>query len=329
MNGDLWLRLISSHHCQFVPTPTHASPPRFTGSIVALASNSEINSVADIVDKRVGAQAISDFAGAQVQFYMLLLNGLDYIMVRPAKAFMQCDRNCRLMNNNCCYRTPNRSSLRVRGGVRQVAPAVPCQSTDTALCMFLSTENQEDTVNGVLDGRWDVGFVRTGQIERMKDEDGEYLDPDLFKVLDPKIYVMDNGDLFPFLHSTPVFPEWPLFAKQDVDRMVSEEIQLALVNFEYHKMAGDLIHSCRQDYAEQICGNMTTTCEELEDLCKNAPPRFFDKKARCDTTRELAELAREAGVAGRHNGFRPARSHFSLRTMQQTAGFLMQNELGE
>lgn len=189
-------------------------------------------------------------------------------------------------------------------------------------------DNQEDIVEGVLSGRWDVGFVRTGQIERMLDDDGEFLDPDLFKVLDPKIYVMDTGDLFPFLHSTPVFPEWPLFAKQDVDRMVSEEVQLALINFEYHKMAGDLIHSCMQDYQKSVCGNTTQFCGELSTLCQTAPPRFFDEKARCDTTRELAELAHQAGLAGRHNGFRPARSHFSLRTMQQTAGFLMQDEEG-
>ena len=191
------------------------------------------------------------------------------------------------------------------------------------------TENQEDIVNGVLSGRWDVGFVRTGQIERMTDENGKFLDDDLFKVLEPKIYVMDDGDLFPFLHSTPVFPEWPLFAKQDVDRLVSEEVQLALINFEYHKFAGDLIESCREDYGHLCEGVNVTDCPEVVDLCDNAPPTFFDPKARCDTTRKMAKLAHDAGIAGRHNGFRPARSHFSLRTMQQTAGFLTEDEDGK
>ena len=139
---------------------------------------------------------------------------------------------------------------------------------------------------------------------------------------------MDDGNLFPFLHSTPVFPEWPFYARPDVDRMVAEEVQLALINFEYHKIAGDLIHSCEKDYHESICGESNKTCPELENLCATAPPRFFDEKARCDTTRDLAELAYTAGEAGLHNGFRPARSHFSLRTMQQTAGFLLQNEQG-
>lgn len=110
--------------------------------------------------------------------------------------------------------------------------------------------------------------------------------------------------------------------------MVTEEVQIALINFEYHKISGDLIHECPKNYAKQVCGNENVTCPELLTMCNTAPARFFDEKARCDTTREMAELAHVAGLAGRHNGFRPARSHFSLRTMQQTAGFLMQNELG-
>lgn len=252
----------------------------YGGSMVVLAENSEINSIEDLKDKVIGAQSISDFSGAQVQFYVMIENGLDYIM-------------------------------------------------DPKQVVF--TENQEDIVKGVLDGVFDVGFVRTGQIERTLDDDGEYLDSDLFKVLEPKLYVMDNGELFPFLHSTPVFPEWPLFAKHDVDRTVSEEVAVSLINFEYHKIVGDAMHDCKDklcaeafDFQEQ---NVTCT-KEIWGICETAPPVFFDPTCRCDTTRELAELSYQAGVAGRHNGFRPARSHFALRTMQQTAGFLMQNEQG-
>jgi hypothetical protein len=190
-------------------------------------------------------------------------------------------------------------------------------------------DNQADIVRGVLDGSWDVGFVRTGQIERTTGEDGELIDSDKFKVLEPKIYVMDTGDLFPFLHSTPVFPEWPLFAKHDVDRAVSEEVQIALINFEYHKIVGDAIHDCQDRMCDPEGLGLPTNCtREQWGVCESAPPVYFDPFARCDTTRELAELAYQAGIAGRHNGFRPARSHFSMRTMQQTAGFLVQNERG-
>lgn len=253
----------------------------FGGSIIVRADNYEINSIADVKDKIIGAQSISDFSGAQVQFYVLYQNGLDYVM-------------------------------------------------DPKQVVF--TENQEEIVKGVLDGRWDVGFVRTGQIERTMDENEEYLDSDLFKVLEPRIYIMDTGELFPFLHSSPVFPEWPLYAKEDVDRMVSEEIQLALINFEYHKTTGDRMHTCKHDICEaqlgyeydpEACLNLAATA-----ICDTAPPVFFDPNARCDTTRELAEIAYQAGIAGRHNGFRPARSHFSLRTMQQSAGFLVEDDQG-
>jgi len=72
---------------------------------------------------------------------------------------------------------------------------------------MLFTKDQIDVVHGVLSGRFDVGFIRTHQIELTRDENGELVNPDLFKIIEPKIYVMDSGDLFPFLHSTSIFPE--------------------------------------------------------------------------------------------------------------------------
>jgi hypothetical protein len=41
------------------------------------------------------------------------------------------------------------------------------------------TDNQFDVVSGVLSGDFDVGFVRTDQIERTKDGDGNPIDPDM------------------------------------------------------------------------------------------------------------------------------------------------------
>ena len=72
-------------------------------------------------------------------------------------------------------------------------------------------DKQEDVVRGVLDGSWDVGFVRTGVVEQTTDlETGELVDPEQFKVVAPRIYIMDDGDLFPYLHSTPVAVEGAL-----------------------------------------------------------------------------------------------------------------------
>jgi hypothetical protein len=175
-------------------------------------------------------------------------------------------------------------------------------------------------VKGLLDGRWDVAFVRTGQFERTIDpETGDLVDPSLVKVLEPRIYIMDDGELFPFLHSTPVFPEWPLSAMSNVDRLVSEEVGKAMVNLEQHYFVGEAIHDCRIK---------AVTTQEM-NLCNTMPPVYFDPNARCDTSRELAELAYQAGKAGFHNGFRPARSHYFVRTMQQDAGFIVQDESGK
>jgi hypothetical protein len=175
-------------------------------------------------------------------------------------------------------------------------------------------------MRGLLDGRWEVAFVRTGQLENTIDvETGDFVDRDLVKVLEPRIHVMDNGELFPFLHSTPVFPEWPLSAQQNVDRVVSEDVAKAMVNLQWHKVVGDAIHACREE---------AVTTEEI-NVCNTMPPVYFDPKVRCDTTRELAELAHQAGKAGFHNGFRSPRSHYGVRTMQQDAGFIVEDEPGK
>ena len=190
--------------------------------------------------------------------------------------------------------------------------------TDPEQVIF--TGNNEDTILGVLDGRWDVGFVRTGQAERTLDPNtGKLIDPSLLKVISANIHVMDNGELFPFLSSTPAFPEWPFFAKPTVDQVVADEVTQAILNFRKHYGVGVNIDACRK-----AAGN-----DRERELCETQPPLYFDPEARCDTTRELAELALMAGRAGFHAGFRSAKSHFTVRTMQQDAGFIVKNDNGK
>jgi hypothetical protein len=130
---------------------------------------------------------------------------------------------------------------------------------------------------------------------------------------------MDNGELFPFLHSTPTFPEWAVFARADIDGVVAQEVQSALLSLSEHKHVGDAIYDC-------LTSNLTSS--EQKDVCRQAPPAYFYEKARCDTTREIAEIARQAGLTGSHNGFRTPKSYFHIRTMQAAAGFLEQDERG-
>ena len=187
--------------------------------------------------------------------------------------------------------------------------------TDPKQVIF--TGNDAETVQGVLDGRWEVGFVRTGQIERTIDPTtNELIDANLFKVLDPKIHIMANGEVFPFLHSTPLFPEWPLAAKEKVDLIVAEEVAKALIAMKYHGSVGKSIQDCLDD----------ARSEQEAASCKSMPLLLLDDETRCDTTYDLAMLAYQAELAGYHNGFRPPRSYHYVRTMQQEAGFVIQTE---
>lgn len=117
---------------------------------------------------------------------------------------------------------------------------------------------------------------------------------DIFKVINPQIHVLDDGQLFPFVSSTDLHPEWPVFALDHVSRDVSEEVQDALLAL--------------RDHAASLRNNGTLI--------------------RCDTTPELAKLASEAQTSGAYFGWRTARSYFQVRSQQEAAGFLRKNEDG-
>lgn len=70
------------------------------------------------------------------------------------------------------------------------------------------TSNQGKVVNGVLNDDFDVGFVRTDQMERTKDADGNPIDTSLLKVIHVKPNLTIDGVQFPFTASTPLYPEW-------------------------------------------------------------------------------------------------------------------------
>lgn len=48
--------------------------------MIVLAGNNKINSIADLKGKVIGAQAFSDFAGAQAQFFMMNRQNVDFIV---------------------------------------------------------------------------------------------------------------------------------------------------------------------------------------------------------------------------------------------------------
>lgn len=233
----------------------------YGGVIATRRENDDINTIADLKDKIIGAGAIVDLMGGQMQIYEMEKAGMSYV-------------------------------------------------NDPKQVVF--TKDQIHVVRGILSGRFDAGFIRTDQIELTTDENGDVIDPDSFKIIQPKIYIMDSGEMFPFLHSTDIFPEWPLAALPDVPQDVQKAVQDALLAYDKYVIVGDLFSQC-------VTQNSSLFCSSLS-------PRDFFANAPCDTTFDLALLASEGSHASHIAGFRTARSYFELRSIQQEAGFMIQDE---
>ena len=77
-------------------------------------------------------------------------------------------------------------------------------------------------VEAVLDGRADVGSVRTDILERMVAENK--IDLSKLNIIHPQKY-----DNFPFLVSTKLYPEWPLAKLNHVSEKVASEIMVELI----------------------------------------------------------------------------------------------------
>ncbi len=85
---------------------------------------------------------------------------------------------------------------------------------------FLFGNKHDNVVLAVANGTCDVGSVRSDTIERMADE-GK-IDMADFRILHQ---VQDD---FPFVHSTRLYPEWPLAATAQVDEATATRMAAAL-----------------------------------------------------------------------------------------------------
>ena len=172
------------------------------------------------------------------------------------------------------------------------------------------TANQGLIVKGVLSGEFDAGFVRTGLIERTSDSDGNLVDPTQFKILQSRQQLSD-GRPFPYVHSTPLYPEWNLAALRHVPSVVSKQVQRALLDLKDHAQSGALLQECI-DAGEQEEG---TRC----DL------NLLDPSKRCDTTEEMALAATKSLVTGGYAGWRTTLSYNDVRGLLQDTGFILQD----
>lgn len=87
----------------------------------------------------------------------------------------------------------------------------------------LYAQTQTRIVFDVLNGRADVGFVRTDQIEGMEGlqlVDGSKFSPSMVQILQPKASFSQyegTGKTFPFKSTTELTPEWPIGMSETTD----------------------------------------------------------------------------------------------------------------
>ncbi len=84
----------------------------------------------------------------------------------------------------------------------------------------------DDVVFAVRDGRYDAGTVRTDTLERMQQE-GKIRISDFRILLLNKYY---PTEAFPFVRSTPLYPEWPFAATRSVPELLNKKIAVALLS---------------------------------------------------------------------------------------------------
>jgi hypothetical protein len=114
-----------------------------------------------------------------------------------------------------------------------------------------------------------------------------------------------------------IYPEFGVAALDTVNRVVSREVQEALLAAGEHAALGRALEACRLSHV-----NNTSFCD------MQAFPEYFGVGSRCDTTRELATLAWEASKAGSWASFRNPRSYFETRNMLEGGGFMKHDERG-
>lgn len=80
----------------------------------------------------------------------------------------------------------------------------------------------DEVVAAVRDGYVDAGTVRSGILEKMAANGDIRLDE--FKIIHPVIY-----DGFPYIHSTPLYPEWPFSKLRHTSNQLAQQVAVALL----------------------------------------------------------------------------------------------------
>ncbi len=101
--------------------------------------------------------------------------------------------------------------------------------SDFSALEFVGTHDQ--VVKAVRDEEFDVGTVRTNILEKMA-TNGDISIED-FKIISPR---EDNG--FPFIRSTPLYPEWPFSKLYHTSNVLAHKVAVALLNMPAYRTTG-------------------------------------------------------------------------------------------
>ena len=175
-------------------------------------------------------------------------------------------------------------------------------------------KSQVTVVNAVLSGEVDVGYVRTDQIERTIDETtGELVDRSKLKIIRPLEGLSSDGKPFPFVSSTPLYPEWNLAAISQVPEEIRSAVQISLMRIGQHIEVVSPLESC---FIDDGCAENSIICQ---DQCfQKISPEWVKN---CDTTAAVAFAAQDAASAGKYAGWSSSDSYMELRNMQEQVGF--------
>ncbi|CAJ1959518.1 unnamed protein product [Cylindrotheca closterium] len=230
---------------------------KFGGVIATLHNRTDINSIDDLVDKKIAAASISGLGSGQMQFKAMVDSGMNYLQ-------------------------------------------------DPKQLIF--TSNQGKVVQGVLSGEFDVGFIRTDQLERSRDTNGNLVNRSLFKVIDPVPNLAIDGEAFPFESSTELYAEWNIASLTHVSPDVAREVQRAMLSVGSYGQLGDDILECYETFNQTYCDSQPLT--------------FYGQPVQCNSSRAKALLATEALTIGKFAGWSTTLSYMPLRSMQEATGFI-------
>ena len=147
---------------------------------------------------------------------------------------------------------------------------------------------------------------------------------------------MDNGEPFPFIASTQLYPEWNLGSLQHVNSDVTRQVQVAMLSLQEQAQMGDAIYNkfCANVGDDGVGGSAPFCNDPTHDDDATLRPyvevvnsdKDFDFSF-CDSSSfGIANIARQAMVNGRYAGFRTTQSYIEIRSMLQDTDFIRKNE---